>query len=161
VENTPAFRLRPVIESDLPIFFQHQQDPVAVHMAAFTAADPSNREAFDAHWARILADDQIIIRTIIVDETVVGHVASFVQFGEREVTYWLGREHWGKGLATVALKAFLQVDGTRPLYARAARDHTASIRVLEKCGFVVIGYETSFANARGAEIEEAILELRN
>lgn len=160
MSGSPAIALRPVIDSDLPVFFEHQQDPVVVQMAAFTAADPADRVAFSAHWAKIRSDAQIMIRTVLVDGEAAGHVASFVQFGEREVTYWLGRRYWGRGIATRALSAFLREETTRPLHARAARDNIASIRVLEKCGFRVTGYETSFANARGAETEEAILELR-
>ena len=91
---------------------------------------------------------------------MVGHVASFERFGKLEVTYWIGREYWGKGIATKALSAFLNDLKSRPLYARAAKDNVASLRVLERCGFTICGYEKAFANARGEEVEEAILELR-
>jgi RimJ/RimL family protein N-acetyltransferase len=151
--------LREVIDSDLPVFFQHQQDQEAVQMAAFTSEDPSDRAAFDAHWARIRASETVINRAVEVDGKLAGHVASFEMFGEREVTYWIGRGFWGQGIATAALHAFLKVDTTRPLYARAAKDNTPSIRVLEKCGFVLIGEERGFANARKAEIDEVILKL--
>jgi RimJ/RimL family protein N-acetyltransferase len=79
--------------------------------------------------------------------------------GEREVTYWIGRSYWGKGIATNALKAFLAVDRSRPLYARVASDNVASGRVLEKCGFCVIATERNVAEARSAEIEELVLLL--
>jgi RimJ/RimL family protein N-acetyltransferase len=78
---------------------------------------------------------------------------------EREVTYWIGRSHWGKGIATGALYAFLAVDPSRPLHARVAYDNVASRRVLEKCGFRVIATERGFAEARSAEIEELVLRL--
>lgn len=151
--------LRDVIETDLPIFFEHQQDKEAVYMAAFTPKDPSDREAFMAHWAKILGDANNINKTIVYDEQVVGHVASFEMFGEREVTYWIDRAYWGKGIATKALKALLASIEIRPLYARAVKDNHASIRVLEKCGFVISGEDTGFANARNAEVEEFILIL--
>ena len=153
-------RLRNVKESDLPIFFTHQQDPAASHMAAFTFKDPADREAFDAHWSKILGDDTITIRTIVVDEEVAGHIGSFKWDGKPNVTYWIGREYWGKGLATWALTEFLKNLGTRPMFARTAKDNVASLRVLEKCGFKVIGEEKGFANARGEEIEELVLELK-
>ena len=151
--------LRDVIESDLPVFFEYQQDKDAVYMAAFTAKDPSDNDAFLAHWAKIPGDDNIINKTILYDGQVVGHVASFEMFGEREVTYWIDRAYWGKGIATQALKALLASIEIRPIYARAAQDNKASIRVLEKCGFVIVGEDKGFANARGAEIEEYILKL--
>lgn len=151
--------LRDVTEDDLPTFFEQQLDPLASHMAAFTTKDPSDKDAFAAHWTKILADDTITIKTILIDGCMAGHVAQFERFGEPEVTYWIGREYWGKGVATEALSEFLRDVKMRPLYARAAKDNVASIRVLEKCGFTLTAYETGFANARGEEIEEAILRL--
>lgn len=153
-------QLREVIETDLPIFFEHQLDPEANHMAAFTARNPSDKDAFMAHWSKILANDSIIKRTILCDGQVVGNIVRFEHEGKPEVGYWIGKEHWGKGIATNALSQFLAVVTERPLYAAAARDNLASIRVLEKCGFAITGYGKGFSNARGEEIEEAILELR-
>ena len=67
--------------------------------------------------------------------------------------------HGGRGIASQALALFLEVVRVRPLYARAASDNVGSPRVLEKTGFRIIGTEVSFAPARGAEIEETILQL--
>jgi RimJ/RimL family protein N-acetyltransferase len=128
--------LRDVTEGNLPIFFEHQLDPEATRMAAFPAR---NRKAFMAHWTRILADETVIKKTILFDGHVAGNVVSFVQSGEREVGYWIGKEYWGKGVATEALSEFLGHVETRPLYAHVARHNTASIRVLEKCGFRISG----------------------
>ncbi len=156
----PDLFLRDVVEDDLPLFFDFQLDPDANHMAAFTARDPTDREAFTAHWHRILAEPTNIIRTIVCDGQVVGSVSSYVESGRPEVTYWIGRAHWGKGIATRALTAFLaRANATRPIYARVAKDNLGSRRVLEKCGFHVIGEMRGFANARGEEIEELLLEL--
>ena len=154
--------LREVTEDDLVIFFGHQEDPVANWMAAFTAKDPSDWPAFAAKWAKILSDGTGTAKTIVCGQRVAGHVGSFIApwSGQREVSYWIGRDHWGLGVATRALAAFVEGLAARPLYARAARDNIASIRVLEKCGFVRVGREQGFANARGAEIEEVVLELR-
>ena len=151
--------LREVSAADLPIFFEQQLDAEAIVMAAFTAADPSDRDAFAAHWARILADPSTINRTIVCDGEVAGHVAAFEQEGQREVTYWLGRQYWGRGLATRALAALLELVPERPLYARAVKDNHASLRVLEKCGFTIAGEDRGYANGRGAEVEEWILIL--
>ena len=67
-------RLREGDADDLPIFFEHQRDPDANHMAAFTSKDPTNRDAFMAHWARIIDDEAIVIQTILCNEQVAGHV---------------------------------------------------------------------------------------
>src|SRR5215216_4463290 len=153
--------LRNVVNDDLPIFFEYQLDPEANYMAAFTAKDPTNQEAFLAHWHRILADKINIIQTIIFNEQVAGSVSSYEEEGKPEVTYWLGKEYWGKGIATRALKEFLgNHNRIRPMYARIAKDNLGSRRVLEKCGFKVVSESKGFANARGQEIEELLLELR-
>jgi RimJ/RimL family protein N-acetyltransferase len=160
IGNGDDLVLRDVVESDLSLFFAHQQDPVAVHMAAFTAKDPADRDAFMAHWSRLVSSDGVLLRTITLDGEVIGHIGSWSQDGERELTYWLAGAYWGRGLATRALAAFLEEETTRPLYARAAQDNTGSIRVLEKCGFLVTGADRGYANARGEEIDELIFELR-
>jgi RimJ/RimL family protein N-acetyltransferase len=153
--------LRDVMEHDLPIFFQFQLDPDANYMAAFTAKDPSNREAFLTHWRKIMGDVTTTNRTIVYDGQVVGSVSSYENAGKPEVTYWIGKPFWGKGIATRALLEFLaNVNRRRPIYARVAKDNFGSRRVLEKCGFTAIGESKGFANARGEEIEELLLELR-
>ncbi len=153
--------LRDVEAADLPIFFEYMSDPAAVYMAAFTAKNPADRDAFDAHWKKILVDETIVKRTILFEGSVVGSVASFIdpEFGKREVTYWIGKEYWGKGIATKALSKFLRELKVRPIYAHASKDNIASIRVLEKCGFKITGQGKGFANARGKDIEEVVLEL--
>jgi len=153
-------RLRDMVKADLPTFFEHQLDPVAGHMVAFTVEDPSDRVAFDARWAEVLADDSITKKTILVDGQVAGRVVAFEQFGRPSVGYWLGREFWGRGIATRALAKLLTLIPTRPLYARAASDNVGSIRVLEKCGFIRHGTDRGYAYARAAEIDEVILILR-
>ncbi len=153
--------LRDVLASDLDVFYENQLDAQANWMAAFTAKDPADRAAFDAHWNRILADtERVIIKTVLVNGRVAGSVLAYAWGGEWEVSYWLGRSYWGRGIATRALTAFLELFHVRPLAGRAAKDNLASIRVLEKCGFVPGGEARGFANARGAEIGEVILILK-
>lgn len=151
--------LRPVHPSDLPVFFRHMSDPESNRMAAFTAEDPTDRAHFDAHWKRILASPDVVSRTVLADGDVVGHAAVYGEPGEREVTYFIDRSHWGRGIATAALRALLAEVPERRLHARAAADNTRSVRVLEKCGFKVVGEGRGFANARGAEIDELVLRL--
>jgi RimJ/RimL family protein N-acetyltransferase len=128
--------LRDVLESDLPVFFEHQRDPEATAMADFPARD---REAFDAHWERLLADPSLYKKTIVFEGQVAGNIGSWVQDGRRLVGYWIGKEFWGKGLATQALGELIEELDTRPLYAYVAKANIGSIRVLEKCGFVRSG----------------------
>jgi RimJ/RimL family protein N-acetyltransferase len=154
----PNVKLREVREGDLEIFFEQQLDRDALYMAAFTSKDPADREAFQEHWGKILGDESITIRTILYQGRIAGHILSHAWFGDPEVSYWLGREFWGKGIASRALEEFLGVIEQRPLYARVAKDNVASLRVLEKCGFKVSGEDRGFSNARGQEVEEYILK---
>lgn len=148
-----------MLGSDLNTFFEQQLDPEANYMAAFTARNPADRDSFDAHWKKILGDGSITIKTILFGGQIAGHIACHSWFGEPEVTYWLGKSFWGKGIATAALSKLLDDLPIRPLFARSAGDNLASIRVLEKCGFKVVGHETGFANARGQEINEVVMKL--
>jgi RimJ/RimL family protein N-acetyltransferase len=142
--------LREVVETDLPVFFQHQLDPEANRMAGFS---PRARDAFMAHWAGILRDDSGMAKTVLVDGEVAGNVVSFEMEGQRLVGYWIGKRYWGKGVATRALSTFLELETARPLHARVAASNVASIRVLEKCGFAVAG------RVKAGGIEELSLEL--
>ena len=128
--------LRAVEPADLPILFEHQRDPAGIVMAGVGGRD---RATFDEHWAKILADADSLIRTVVVDGEVAGHVLSFERDGRREVGYWIGRDHWGRGVATAALVAFLGEDEARPLHAGVLPANAGSLRVLEKCGFAVVG----------------------
>lgn len=150
-------RLRPTTAEDLPILFEQQLDPEANHMAAFTAKDPSDRQAFTAHWNKILADNSIENMTVLADGQIAGYLVFFEQFGSPSVAYWLGKPFWGKGIATQALTAFLALLPVRPVYARVAKDNVGSIRVLHKCGFRQAGEDTGFSNARGCDVEELIM----
>lgn len=133
-----AVVLRKVIPEDLPIFYAHQRDPEAARLAGFPSRD---WESFSAHWARILADDSLIQRSILAGGQVAGNIGCFSEGGERLVGYWLGREYWGRGIATAALAAFLSELPDRPLTAYVVRHNTASRRVLEKCGFTLVAEE--------------------
>jgi RimJ/RimL family protein N-acetyltransferase len=149
-------QLRAVVESDLPIFYEQQLDPEAIQMAGFPSR---GKDSFMTHWARIVADESIQIKTILFDGEVAGNIVCFEQLGEREVGYWLGKEYWGKGIATRALEEFLQEIETRPLYAHVAKQNIGSRRVLEKCGFTMAGEDRFFSEIFGKNIDEYILIL--
>jgi len=151
--------LRDIHKNDLPILFEEQKDPEANYMAAFTSKEPDDWDAFLNHWNKIMPNRSIITKTILLDNIVVGQVLSFLLLENREVSYWIGKEYWGRGIATKALIDFLKILDIRPLYARTAYDNIGSIRVLEKCGFNKIEKAQYFANARKKEIEEYIFEL--
>jgi RimJ/RimL family protein N-acetyltransferase len=125
--------LRQVEDPDIDVFFDHQADPLAAEMAAFPSRD---KDRFAAHWAKIRADDANVLRTIVADGVVTGNICSWHQGGQRLLGYWIGREQWGRGIATRALTRFLtEAEPARPMYAHVAAHNAGSIRVLEKAGF--------------------------
>ena len=141
-------RLRDVEPADLPVFYEHQLDADATAMAAFPARD---RAAFDAHWAtNVLGNPATVTQTVLVDGQVAGYIGSWPQDVGRVVGYWIGKEYWGKGVATNALAAFVYLVTERPLHAHVAAHNVGSIRVLEKCGFSV---------EREEKVEEADQEV--
>jgi RimJ/RimL family protein N-acetyltransferase len=146
-------RLRDVVETDLPILFEHQRDPEAVRMAAYPSRD---REAFFAHWTtNILGNASVAKKTILCDGRIAGNNVSWEHSGRPLVGYWIGSEFWGRGVATRALSEFLKGVRRRPLYARVAKSNAASVRVLEKCGF-----RRSSEEPPGADgVEELVMEL--
>jgi RimJ/RimL family protein N-acetyltransferase len=154
-----AITLRTLADPDLDALFVWESDPRAVEMAAFTRANPSDRTAFDAHHERIRNDPSCTLLAIDDDGEFVGTIGSFTMEGEREVTYWIAPARWGRGLASRALRAFLAIESTRPIYARVADHNAASAKVLARAGFVEVGRETAFARGVGAEIVERIYRL--
>jgi len=153
---TDDVRLRDVTEGDLPILFEQQWDPEANRMAAFPARD---REAFTAHWTKILDDPTVTKKAILFNGQVAGNIVSFEQSGSPKVGYWIGKNYWGKGIATKALSEFLGHVKVRPLFAHVAKHNVGSIRVLEKCGFTICGEDKVPSNTDAGEVEEFILEL--
>ena len=144
--------LREVVEADLPVFYEYERDPEASAMAVFPSRE---REAFMAHWARTLANDSALTWTIVCDGEVAGNIGCWEADGRRLVGYWIGRAFWGRGLATQALAEVVGIVDARPLHADVVSTNVASIRVLEKCGFVKVG-----EHASDDGIEELLLELR-
>ena len=144
--------LREVVEGDLPILYEYECDPEAAAMAAFPSRD---RDAFMAHWAKTLANDSALTWTVVSEGAVAGNIGCWEHDGRRFIGYWIGREFWGRGLATRALAEVLDVVDARPLHAYVVKSNVASIRVLEKCGFVTVG-----GHAADDGIEEILLELR-
>jgi RimJ/RimL family protein N-acetyltransferase len=146
----PKIQLRDVEPNDLPLFFEHQRDPIAVAMVAFNSR---GRAAFDQHWAKLLADDSLLKKAIVLvsavsaEEQVAGNICSWTADGKREIGYWIDRTLWGRGIASEALFAFLLVEQTRPLYAGVTKHNAGSLRVLQKCGFKITSAEEPSNNA--------------
>jgi len=145
-----------------PFFFEYHSDPVAVRTSAFKGGDdPTNFAGDTACWNRLLNNQRVRTQTILSGEIIVGHTAILEQVGKREVTHWIGKEFWGQGITTGGLAEILRHEKERPFLARSAKDNAASLRVLERCGFVICGEDRGFANARNGDIEEYVLIVAN
>ena len=152
-------KLRATQISDLEFLFQFQLDDESCYLAAFMPIDWTNKAAYIDKYTKLLNDQTVNNQTILLDNIIVGSIAKFVIEGETEITYWLDKKYWGKGIATKALMEFLAIETYRPIFGRIAFDNYGSQKVLENCGFVKIVSDKGFANARQTEIEELIYEL--
>jgi [ribosomal protein S5]-alanine N-acetyltransferase len=159
--NKLDIKLKPTKVSDLDILFQFQLDKEGGYLAAFMPKDPTDKSAYLSKHKKLIADPTVNIQTILFDNIIVGSIAKFVMEGDTEITYWIDRNYWGQGIATKALKEFLSIETSRPIFGRVAFDNFGSQKILEKCGFVKIGADKGFANARQTEIEEFIYKLDN
>lgn len=146
-------------DADLDQLFEWERNPRAVAMAAFTRADPSDRAGFDARYQRVRSDPANLLYAIDDGAGLAGTIGSFTMEGEREVTYWIDPSRWGRGVASAALAAFVQVEVTRPLFARVAEHNIGSAKVLTRAGFVQVGSETSYADGVGRDVVEHIYRL--
>lgn len=159
MNNNLNIQLRRTEVADLENLFQFQLDEEANYLAAFTSKDPSDKAAYLTKYTKLLSDPTVNNQTILIDNIIVGSVAKFTMEGNDEITYWLDKKFWGQGIATKALKSLLCIETARPIIGRCAFDNFGSQKVLEKCGFVKIGSDKGFANARQEEIEEYIYKL--
>jgi RimJ/RimL family protein N-acetyltransferase len=151
-----AVLLRDVEHRDLPTLFEYRSEQVASEMAAVPRME---RDAFMDQWAKILRDDSVIKKAIVFKGRVVGHIVCFEKSGRRLLGYWIGQKMWGKGIATRALFQFVSEIRARPLYAHVAKHNVASIRVLEKCGFILSGEDKAPARDGGTIIDEFVYML--
>jgi RimJ/RimL family protein N-acetyltransferase len=149
-------RLREIAPDDLPTMYQFNLDPDANRLAA---TSPRSAAAFQTHWQNALADSTVVARAISVGDQLAGYISCFRRDGFHFVGYWVGQEFWGQGIATRALELLLVEVTIRPLHAHVAISNRASLRVLQKSGFVVRSVQISPADDRNLECEEALLVL--
>jgi [ribosomal protein S5]-alanine N-acetyltransferase len=159
INNIPDIKLRQTEIADLDALFEFQLDKEAGYLAAFMPKDPTDKPAYISKYTKLLNDPTVNNQTIILDGVIVGSIAKFVMEGDAEITYWIDRKFWGQGIATKALKELITIEAARPVFGRVAFDNFGSQKVLEKCGFVKIGSDKGFANARQMETEEFIYKL--
>jgi len=156
---TVNMQLRKTTTEDLETLFVFQADEESNRVAAFNSPDPKDKSAYMKKWTKIVANPAINMQTIFVDDILAGSVIHFDLGDETNISYWIDRQHWGRGIASKAVQQFLGTTGKKVLFGRVAFDNIGSQKVLERNGFVRIGAERGFANGRGEEIEEFVYKL--
>jgi RimJ/RimL family protein N-acetyltransferase len=154
--SAEKIRLRELTTADLPTIFGYQNDPAGNAMAAVV---PRSWEDFEAHWLEALANRDITMRGILLDDKFVGQVTCFPRDGKSWVGYWIDREYWGRGIATQGLALLVEQVETRPLFACVAVHNLGSLRVLDRCGFAEVERCTCPGDERYLACEEVILKL--
>lgn len=151
--------LRDLDEDDLDAVFEMMRDPEGVAMAAFTADDPDDRAAFDAWMARQRGNADVLYQVVTENGGFAGTAAAFTIDGDREVSFWIARHAWNRGVATAALRLLVSREPVRPLFARAAAHNVASIAVFHHAGFTEVSRNTAYAPGLGREVEEIVFAL--
>jgi RimJ/RimL family protein N-acetyltransferase len=151
--------LRDLDDDDLDAVFEMMRDPGAVAMASFTAEDPDDRDAFDAWIGRERARDDVSLFTVTERGGFAGTAAVFSVGSDREVSFWIARHAWGRGVATAALRLLLLREPERPLFARVAAHNAAAIAVFEKSGFTEVSRNIVYAPGLRREAEEVVYAL--
>ena len=151
--------LRALDDDDLDAIFEMMRDREAIAMAAFTAEDPDDRDEFDAWIARQRAADDVLTLVVTENGGFAGTAAAFTVDGDREVSYWIARHAWGRGVATAALRLLISREPVRPLFARAAAHNAGSIAVLKKAGFTEVSRNVDYAPGVKREVEEIVFTL--
>lgn len=144
--ETPRLVIRRWREDDAEALFRYASDPRVSEMALWpchTSVEMSWQVICDyfipntENYAMVLKE---------LDEPIgcIGLVPSGdehfpVRDGEREVGYWIGYPHWGKGITTEALQYLLsfwkEKRGIKSLIITTDAENIGSQHVAEKCGF--------------------------
>lgn len=151
--------LRDIADDDLDAVFEMMRDPEGIARAAFTAKDPDDRSSFDAWMARNRANPSARVQVVTEDGGFAGTAGTFSVDGDREITYWIARHAWGRGVATAVIELLIALEPERPLYARAAALNTASVAALRRAGFAEISRNDAYAPGVGRNVEEIVFAL--
>ncbi len=158
-ETVRHIELRDVDDDDLDAIFEMMRDPEAIALAALTTDEPDDRAAFDAWIARERADDRVSLLVVTESSGFAGTIAAFTVDGDREVSFWLARHAWGRGIATQALRLLVSHEAERPLFARCPAHNAPAIAVFEKNGFAELSRTPAFAPGLGRDVEVILYAL--
>jgi ribosomal-protein-alanine N-acetyltransferase len=142
IETDRLVLVRPAAADAQAIFERYASDPAVTRYLAWpTHKSVEDTRLFvgfsDAEWDRSPAGPYLIRSR--EDGRLLGATGlSFDTAGAASTGYVLAQDAWGRGYATEALRAMVELAhslGLPSLTAYCHPDHAPSIRVLEKCGF--------------------------
>ena len=164
--RTPRLLLRPGFPEDAPA------------LAAAIADEAIARNLANVPWPYRMRDAEAflasprdpILPSFLVFERGPGapQLVGACGLGRRasrsvELGYWIARAHWGRGLATEACAALVEIAralGLATLEGSHFLDNPASARVLEKLGFTARGMiAPRLSCARGEEVPARLMRL--
>lgn len=151
--------LRDFDDDDHDAVFAMMRDREALELVAFTADHPDDPDEFDAWLHRRRAHPDVTLFTVTEDGGYAGTAALFRTEADREVTIWLARHAWGRGIGTATLEILVSREPERPLYARAAAHNAAAVAILRRVGFAEVSRAVSFAPGLGRDAEQVVFAL--
>ena len=163
--QTPRLRLRTPVASDAAAIAMLASD---FDVSRMTARMPHpylriDAEGFISRAAQSASFDN---QTLVIEHQTEGPIGSIGLFpsekGQPEIGYWIGKPHWGQGLASEALRGLQDwaknVQGRRYLTAGHFADNPVSGQVLIKAGFLYTGeVRTLFSQARNTTVPSRMM----
>ena len=155
--------LRPFRQTDIQGLIAYLNDSDVTRFITDAIARPyTEKDAVE--WIEFSAGNELI-KAIDFDGQFVGCISAtpgkFEYAKSVELGYWIGRRHWQKGIATLALSAFCRqlfaTTDIHRMFVSVVVDNTASIRVLEKNGFVQEGVLRQVSYKEGRFFDEKIM----
>ncbi len=152
--RTARLSLRPLLRSDAEAVAAMSNDFEVLNSLSFFPF-PLTAEFLEGWVDRQPDNYQWLLAVRTQDERPVG-AAGIHPDGEGgvEIGYWIGRDHWGQGYGSEIADAVVTLArncGYRPIWASVLPDNPASVRVLEKTGFIRDGEARRTYRLRGTE----------
>ncbi len=156
--------LRELVQSDAPSLAQHANDRLVWVQLRDMFPHPYREEDAAEFIERIQMQNQPTAFALTVDDQVVGVIGLTVQTDinrlSAEIGYWVGAAHWGKGIATAAVRALTSWSmdqlGFVRIFATPFVHNVASCRVLEKAGYLREGLMRKSAIKDGQVLDQVL-----
>ncbi|HEU4632176.1 MAG TPA: GNAT family protein [Gemmatimonadaceae bacterium] len=159
---TAACRLRPLAPTDAESLARHANDRGIWLNLRDRFPHPYTLEDARSYIAHVAGQEPATSLAIEVDGSAVGGISLMpghdIERVSAEIGYWIGRAYWGRGIATAAIRGAtgyaLTTLGFRRVFAVPFVRNAASVRALEKAGYVREGVMRRSAVKDGALLDQ-------